>query len=192
MTDHGPRVQMLRATQRAGSARPRAAHSWRKISGILSRPGTGSRSGSGSCIASVRAHRACTSRFAAIRAMAPLKSSPTYSTARTATSGAGRSSGRGCSRRGWPQRRRATGLRAALRLPRSSRADADDLPEPPNCHDATSVTPVGSPASIQRASDSGAKIWSPTIAAAPMTPARPPSDDRWTSRSRVASGSDRR
>ena len=52
--------------------------------------------------------------------------------------------------------------------------------------------PAGSPASIQRPMDSRANSWSTTIEDAPMTPARPPSDERWMSRSRVASGSDRR
>ena len=40
--------------------------------------------------------------------------------------------------------------------------------------------------------DSREKSWSTTIDDAPMTPARPPSDERWMSRSRVASGSERR
>ena len=53
-------------------------------------------------------------------------------------------------------------------------------------------TPDGSPASIQRPIDSREKSWSTTIDDAPMTPARPPSDERWTSRSRVASGRERR
>ena len=57
---------------------------------------------------------------------------------------------------------------------------------------ATSGAPDGSPASIQRAIESRANSWSTTIADAPMTPARPPSDERWMSRSRVASGSERR
>ncbi len=43
-----------------------------------------------------------------------------------------------------------------------------------------------------RRSASRENSWSTTIADAPMTPASPPSDDRWMSRSRVASGSDRR
>ena len=55
----------------------------------------------------------------------------------------------------------------------------------------TSGIPDGSPAPAQRASDSRANSWSTTIDDAPMTPARPPSDERRISRSRVASGSDR-
>ncbi len=57
---------------------------------------------------------------------------------------------------------------------------------------SSSRTPDGSPASSQRASDSREKSWSTTIADAPITPASPPSDERWMSSSRVASGSDRR
>ncbi len=57
---------------------------------------------------------------------------------------------------------------------------------------ATSGAPDGSPASIQRPIESSANSWSTTIDDAPITPAWPPSDERWTSSSRVASGSDRR
>ena len=39
--------------------------------------------------------------------------------------------------------------------------------------------PDGSPASIQRPIDSREKSWSTTIDDAPMTPASPPSDERW-------------
>ena len=55
----------------------------------------------------------------------------------------------------------------------------------------TSGMPVGSPASTHSASDSRLNSWSTTIAEPPMTPARLPSDDRWTRRSRLASGSAR-
>ncbi len=56
----------------------------------------------------------------------------------------------------------------------------------------TSGIPDGSPTSIQVASDSGRNSWSTTIDEAPRTPARPPRDERWMSRSRVASGRERR
>ena len=56
----------------------------------------------------------------------------------------------------------------------------------------TSGEPAGSPDSIQRPIESREKSWSTTIEDAPITPARPPRDERWISRSRVASGSERR
>ena len=54
------------------------------------------------------------------------------------------------------------------------------------------VSSVGSPAASHWPIASRLKSSSTTIDDAPMTPASPPSDERWISRSRVASGSERR
>ena len=55
-----------------------------------------------------------------------------------------------------------------------------------------SGSPTARPPRSSGRATSRANSWSTTIADAPMTPASPPSDERWMSRSRVASGSDRR
>jgi hypothetical protein len=63
------------------------------------------------------------------------------------------------------------------------------------CHQpaaATSGMPAEEPAASHVPMFSRAKSWSRTIADAPITPARPPNEDRWISRSRVASGRERR
>ena len=74
---------------------------------------------------------------------------------------------------------------------RTRRSPPDPRKGSPRCRACHLGIPDGSAALAQRASDSRVNSWSTTIAEAPITPARLPSDERRTRSSRVASGRDR-